>query len=375
MDGFLVYLPTYEKDKPTDNLAARRANLWGFLLGVFRPDEMLTAAMARLQPEGIDVCLYDPSAPAGGRPFSFHRSRTRRSEWTPADERRLHGGEKGDSPHLCEAPSGPFRQMGTVPFFAAGQMDLRRRLDVAGHPWTVVCLATPDFVSARRTWWPWGVLAAGLALTALLAAYISASIDRRASVEELLFEKRRYAGELEQKVRAQTAHIRRAQEEVIHRLLAASQWRDEETGMHVCRVGLLSELLAKAAGWPVAKCDGIRQAAPMHDVGKIGIPDAVLRKPDKLTPDEFEVMKTHTLIGADMLSGSNVPMLQMAREIALDHHERWDGRGYPHGLAGEDVPEGARIVAIVDVYDALTHDRVYRPAMPEEQALSILQQG
>ncbi len=382
MDGFLVYLPTYEKDKPTDSLAARRANLWGFLLGVFRPDEMLTAAMAKLQPEGIDVCLYDPSAPAGGRPFSFHRSRTRRARGRPPTKSGCTAAKKGDGPHLCDdqrcasvPASGPFRQMETVPFFAAKGMDLRRRLDVAGHPWTVVCLATPDFVSARRTWWPWGVLAAGLALTALLAAYISASIDRRASAEELLLEKRRYAGELEQKVRAQTAHIRRAQEEVIHRLLAASQWRDEETGMHVRRVGLLSELLAKAAGWPVAHCDGIRQAAPMHDVGKIGIPDAVLRKPDKLTPDEFEVMKTHTLIGADMLSGSNVPMLQMAREIALDHHERWDGRGYPHGLAGEDIPEGARIVAIVDVYDALTHDRVYRPAMPEEQALSILQEG
>ncbi len=348
LDGFLVVLPAYDHGKPVGTLAERRKNLWGFILGVFRPDEMLDAAMSKLEPEGIDVCLYDPSAPARGRPFHFHRSRTRQGDWEAEDENRLHN------------PQGMYSLA---------------KLDVLGHPWTIVCLPTPDFVAARRTFWPWGVLAAGLALSALLAAYISASIDRRASVEELLLEKRRYAGELEQKVQAQTAHIRRAQEEVIHRLLAASQWRDEETGTHVRRVGLWSELLAKAAGWSLAQCDCIRQAAPMHDVGKIGIPDAILRKPDKLTPAEFEVMKTHTLIGADMLAGSNVPMLQMAREIALNHHERWDGKGYPHGLAGQDIPESARIVAIVDVYNALTHDRVYRPAMPEEQALSILQAG
>jgi len=113
----------------------------------------------------------------------------------------------------------------------------------------------------------------------------------------------------------------------------------------------------------------------LHDIGKIGIPDAILRKPGKLTPEEFEVMKTHTRIGADILAGSNVPLLQMAREIALNHHERWDGQGYPRGLAGKAIPESARITAIVDVYDALTHDRVYRPAMAEPEVLAIMQQG
>ena len=190
------------------------------------------------------------------------------------------------------------------------------RLDVAGHPWTIVCLPTPDFVAARRTWWSWGVLAVGLAFTALLAAHLRLSIDRRAYAERSLVERRRYARELEEKVREQTEDIRRAQEEVIYRLVAASQWRDEETGMHIRRTGLMSEVLAKAAGWSAAEADVIRQAAPMHDVGKIGIPDAVLRKPGKLTPEEFEVMKTHTLIGAEMLADSDVPMLQMAREIA-----------------------------------------------------------
>ena len=134
-------------------------------------------------------------------------------------------------------------------------------------------------------------------------------------------------------------------------------------------------MLAKAAGWSAAEAEVIRQAAPMHDVGKIGIPDAVLRKPGKLTPEEFEVMKTHTLIGAEMLADSDVPMLQMAREIALNHHERWDGHGYPHGLAGQEIPESARILAIVDVYDALTHDRVYRPALPEDEVMEIMHEG
>jgi putative two-component system response regulator len=111
----------------------------------------------------------------------------------------------------------------------------------------------------------------------------------------------------------------------------------------------------------------------MHDVGKIGIPDAVLRKPGRLLPNELETMKQHTRIGAEMLAGSPVPMLQMAREIALCHHERWDGNGYPAGLMGAAIPECARIVAIVDVYDALTHDRVYRRAYTEERTLAMMQ--
>ncbi len=175
-------------------------------------------------------------------------------------------------------------------------------------------------------------------------------------------------------VRANAA-IRSAHEETIYRLLSASMWRDEETGMHCRRTGLLGELLARAAGWSTTEAENIRLAAPMHDVGKIGIPDAVLRKPGKLFLDEFEVMKQHTVIGAQILAGSEVPMLQMAQTIALNHHERWDGEGYPAGLAGHAIPESARIVAIVDVYDAMTHDRVYRPAIPEEEALAIMQKS
>ena len=197
------------------------------------------------------------------------------------------------------------------------------------------------------------------------------ALERR----QLILEKREYTHRLEGRVREQTATIRRREEEAIHRLLAASLWRDEETGAHIRRVGLLSELLARFADWSAADTENIRLAAPMHDVGKIGIPDAILRKPGPLTSEEFRIMQTHTVIGARILAGSDAPMLKMAEEIALNHHERWDGDGYPASLAGYAVPESARIVAIVDVYDALTHDRVYRPAMPEEKVLTIMQQS
>lgn len=176
-------------------------------------------------------------------------------------------------------------------------------------------------------------------------------------------------------LREQTAIVRRAHEETINRLVTASMYRDEETGAHIRRVGMYSALMAEALGWSWDDVDRIRMAAPMHDIGKIGIPDAVLQKLGKLTPEEYEVMKRHTLIGAEMLVGSESPVLELGRIIALNHHERWDGQGYPTGLSTDDIPECARIVAIVDVYDALTHDRVYRPALPEEEAIRILENG
>jgi len=116
-------------------------------------------------------------------------------------------------------------------------------------------------------------------------------------------------------------------------------------------------------------------AAPMHDVGKIGIPDAILRKPGKLTSEEISILQDHTVLGAQMLAGSASPVLRMAQTIALSHHERWDGTGYPSGIEGEQIPEAARIVAIVDVYDALTHDRVYRKRLPEAKVLELMQHG
>jgi putative two-component system response regulator len=171
------------------------------------------------------------------------------------------------------------------------------------------------------------------------------------------------------------ARRRRAHEETIHWLVKVSMYRDEETGAHIQRTGWFSEMLAATTGWRSELVDQIRLAAPMHDLGKIGIPDAILRKPGKHTREETAVMQTHTLLGAKMLAGATTPVLAMAREIALCHHERWDGSGYPSGLSGTDIPEAARIVAIVDFFDAVSHDRVYRPAFPEAEVLKMLREG
>lgn len=202
-----------------------------------------------------------------------------------------------------------------------------------------------------------------------LLFHVTRALERR----ELLRERRLYTSQLEKRVRQQTETIRQAHEETIHRLVMASMYRDEETGSHIKRVGLTSAQLAEAVGWSNEAVDQLRLAAPMHDVGKIGIPDRILQKPGRLTYKEFEIMKSHTVIGASVLAGSESPMLQMAGEIALSHHERWDGTGYPYGNAGTDVPESGRIVAIADVYDALTHDRVYRHALPEAVVLQMMQ--
>jgi putative two-component system response regulator len=191
----------------------------------------------------------------------------------------------------------------------------------------------------------------------------------------LVIENRAYMHELQSKVREQTRTIRVAHEETIHRLVTASMYRDEETGTHIRRVGMYSALMAEALGWSWDAVESIRMAAPMHDIGKIGIPDAILQKPGRLTDEEYEVMKRHTVIGGEMLAGSGSPVLELGRTIALNHHERWDGQGYPIGLVGDNIPESARIVAIADVYDAVTHDRVYRPALPEDQAIAVLESG
>jgi putative two-component system response regulator len=177
---------------------------------------------------------------------------------------------------------------------------------------------------------------------------------------------------LEDKVRERTADLERAQLEALERLALAAEFRDDETGQHTQRVGVRSAMLAKAMGLSPDLVEQIRRAAPLHDVGKIGIPDAILRKPGKLTPEEFELMKTHTTIGAKILSGSGSPLLQMAEEIALTHHERWDGTGYS-GLSGETIPLTGRIVALADVFDALTNDRIYRQAVPLEEALAEIE--
>lgn len=195
---------------------------------------------------------------------------------------------------------------------------------------------------------------------------------RRRSLEIM---RDQYEGRLEETVQERTAEVRRAQEEITLRLTAASEFRDTETGAHVRRMGLYAEAVGKVMGHPEEHTRLLRLAAPMHDVGKIGIPDSILLKAGKLTDEEFEIMKTHTTIGAKLLEGSGVVLLDASRDIALGHHEKWDGSGYPSGLCGTAIPENSRIVAVLDVYDALVHDRVYRPAMPEEKALAIIEEG
>ena len=181
---------------------------------------------------------------------------------------------------------------------------------------------------------------------------------------------------LEKEVRKRTAMIRAREEEIALRLVSAADSKDDgETGDHIRRLGLYSQLMAKHLGWGQNEIDEIRIAAPMHDIGKIGIPDHILKKPGKLTEEETEVMKTHPEIGSKILSNSKSPLIQMARDISLGHHEKWDGSGYPYGLSGEDISISARIVAIVDVFDALIHKRVYKDKMPIDEAMVIMQEG
>lgn len=178
--------------------------------------------------------------------------------------------------------------------------------------------------------------------------------------------------ELEREVARRTRQIIAREEQISLCLLAAAGCRDEETGAHIRRIGLYSAVMAKALGWSADQIDYIRMAAPMHDIGKIGIPDHILQKPGILEKDERTLMETHASIGASMLSDTGIEMMDMARDIAQCHHERWDGTGYPKGLSGEDIPIAARITAIVDIYDALVHKRVYKPAYSEEKAYDIM---
>lgn len=180
---------------------------------------------------------------------------------------------------------------------------------------------------------------------------------------------RRHRKVLRRRVKERTRDLEQARLEVLDRLSLAAEYRDDFTGEHTRRVGRLSAEVAQAIGQPENLVELLARAAPLHDVGKIGVPDGILLKPERLSPDEFEIMKKHTLIGSRILAGSASKTLQLAEEIALTHHECWDGTGYPHGLAGINIPLTGRIVSVVDVFDALTHDRPYKPAWPREQAI------
>ena len=179
---------------------------------------------------------------------------------------------------------------------------------------------------------------------------------------------------LEEAVAVRTRELLETQKDVIHRLGRAAEYRDNDTGSHILRMSNYSVILGRAAGLTEEECQLLQQAMPMHDIGKIGIPDNILLKPAGLNNEEWEVMKRHTVMGAQILSGSQSPLLQMAEQIALTHHERWDGTGYPNKLSGEDIPLVGRICAVCDIFDALTSARPYKDAWPVEDALNHLQE-
>ncbi len=173
---------------------------------------------------------------------------------------------------------------------------------------------------------------------------------------------------------AQTSLLRQTRLQTIEILGRAAEYKDNETGLHVIRMSRYSQLIARAAGWNEAESEDLLHSAPMHDVGKIGIPDAILRKPGALDAEEWAIMRQHPHMGAKIIGEHDAPMLRMAREVALYHHEKWDGSGYPQGRQGQDIPEAARIVAVADVFDALTSVRPYKPAWPVERAIDLLRQ-
>jgi len=173
---------------------------------------------------------------------------------------------------------------------------------------------------------------------------------------------------LEERVLARTLQLNETRLEIVKRLARAAEYRDDDTGQHIMRVGSLSARIADSMGMENEFCQTLLEAAPLHDVGKIGIPDEILLKPGKLTPDEWDVMKRHTEIGAAILAGSPHALLNLAEEIALSHHERYDGKGY-HGIIGDAIPASGRIVSVADVYDALTNNRPYKKAWSHEDAV------
>ena len=203
---------------------------------------------------------------------------------------------------------------------------------------------------------------------------IQTEVTARVLAEEAL---RRANDELERRVAARTAALTdanaalvAAQYETLDRLARAAEARDDDTGQHTVRVGATSALLARELGWPVAEAERLGRAAVLHDVGKIGIPDGVLLKPGRLDAAELAVMRAHTTAGAAILAGSTQDVLRLAEEVALTHHERWDGGGYPRGLAGAAISLAGRVVAVADVFDALTHARPYKAAWPVADAVA-----
>ena len=213
-------------------------------------------------------------------------------------------------------------------------------------------------------------------------AELTARVNSLLKVKEYNVRMNSFHETLDSEVQQRTMELTKALERIkatsldtVYRLSRAAEYKDEDTGAHVQRMSHYSSAIARGMGMDVNFVENILWAAPMHDIGKIGIPDRILQKPGKLNPDEWEIMKQHSVIGAEILKDANSDFMIMGTDIALSHHEKWDGSGYPKGKSKADIPLAGRIVALADVFDALTSKRPYKEAFPLEKAMDIIKEG